>query len=92
MGGSLWLNVDADFLQAKNVTIALAVSSIYAVDFSINVGKRISEFFFMTGALLTVNSTSMLSQSYCGYITDTVATGRICLGCVFIFSSSRVQC
>lgn len=28
----------ADFiLQAKNVTIALAVSSIYAVDFSINV-------------------------------------------------------
>jgi hypothetical protein len=26
-------------LQAKNVTIALAVSSIYAVDFSINVGK-----------------------------------------------------
>jgi solute carrier family 45 protein 1/2/4 len=25
--------------QARNVTIALAVSSIYAVDFSINVGK-----------------------------------------------------
>jgi hypothetical protein len=33
------VEANIDFRQAKNGTIALAVLSIYAVDFSINVGK-----------------------------------------------------
>jgi solute carrier family 45 protein 1/2/4 len=34
-----YVEANRDFRQAKNGTIALAVLSIYAVDFSINVGK-----------------------------------------------------
>ena len=40
-------------LQAKDVTIALAVISIYAVDFSINVGKYI--FCGISVSILTID-------------------------------------
>lgn len=68
--------------QAKNVTIALAVSSIYAVDFSINVGKLISLLRLASDHCSPFLSTSVLSQSHCGHIADSAATGWICLGYV----------
>lgn len=45
--------------QAKNVTIALAVLSIYAVDFAINIGELVDALIWI---ILTSFSSGLLSQ------------------------------
>lgn len=71
------LRLSAHFNQSKNVTIALAVLSIYAVDFAINIGEHIDAFIWTT---LTSFSPSLLSQLDRRHIADSIATSWFSMG------------
>lgn len=68
--------------QAKNVTIALAVLSIYAVDFAINVGMYLIRLLGVYWLFTDRRSASVLSELGCRHSANPSATGRISMGYV----------
>lgn len=69
------------FSQASRATIALAVLSIYAVDFAINVG-RYSERRVTIFVILIPPSSSLCSKFNRRYITYSFATSWVSMGYV----------
>lgn len=69
----------ADDFQSKHATIALAVLSIYAVDFAINAGRDYVEKFSILW-LMKSCSTIILPKSHCRHAANTKATARFGLG------------
>lgn len=71
----------ATFIQdeemRKSCTIALAIISIYAVDFAINAGRKL-EFFARTP--VDQYSSIMLPKSYCGFVAHSEAAIWVCMG------------